>query len=174
MIVRMAALSLVLLSALLLQSVVTPAASIGSVRPDLLLLTVVGLALEDGPGTGVRYGFAAGLTLDLLSGVTSLVGISTLLLMLIGYAVGLLRPYLAGNGIPGQVVVGAAAGAISVLGTGLLQALLGFPDQVFTELAGTALIAAGYAALLSPFVCQAVQAVSRRFPAPSASTAGVR
>ena len=171
MMLRVLALGLVLVTTLLLQAVITPALSVQGVRPDLLLLTVVGLALHDGAGTGVRYGFAAGFCLDLLSGVESLVGLSTLLLLLVGYAVGLGRPYLVRSGMTGEVVVGAAAGATSVLGLRLLKTLLGFPGAELAAVLSSAVVAAGWSALLAPFVCRGVAAVSRRFRLVSTSTA---
>ncbi|MBA2528472.1 MAG: rod shape-determining protein MreD, partial [Euzebyales bacterium] len=51
----------VLLTALLLQTVVLPAVAVAGWRPDLVGLTVVAFALADGPDTGARYGFTAGL-----------------------------------------------------------------------------------------------------------------
>lgn len=60
--------------------------------PDLVLLTVVGLALVYGPVSGSLIGFSAGLLADLAPPADHAAGRYALVLCVIGYLVGLARP----------------------------------------------------------------------------------
>jgi rod shape-determining protein MreD len=60
--------------------------------PDLLLLVVIGLALVYGPVGGCLVGFCAGLLADLAPPSDHAVGRYALVLCLLGYGAGLLRP----------------------------------------------------------------------------------
>jgi cell shape-determining protein MreD len=63
---RVAALAGVIALALLLQTTLLSPLRILGARPDLLLLAVVAVAMASGPVEGAAFGFAAGLTADLL------------------------------------------------------------------------------------------------------------
>lgn len=165
MIARVGMMVLVLMTALLLATVVAPAASFGVWRPDLVALTVVAFALADGAGTGGRYGFAAGLAVDLLSGGTQLVGTAALVLLLVGYATGALRPYVAASGLPGRVAVAGAASAVASLGYGVLAGLLESSGVGGLALLQSAAATGLYNAALAPAVLLPVGALCRRIPA---------
>lgn len=155
----------VLVSVLLLDTVVLPGVTIAGWRPDLVALSVVAFALADGPGAGARYGFAAGLASDLLAGVDALVGLSALVLLLLGHGAGVVRVYLAGTGVLGEMAVGALATAVAVIGYGLLGLLLGAgPLTVATVVEGGA-VSGALNGLLAPFVIRPVRALSRRVSA---------
>lgn len=165
---RLAAMFAVLLTALLLQTVVFAHLSIAGWRPNIVLVTVVAFALADGPPTGMRYGFSAGLATDLLSGA-GLVGLSALVYLVVGYAIGLLRPYVAGTVLTGQVAVAGVAGALAVLAHGVIALLLDVvPFTPSSVLVGAVVIGA-YDALVAPFVFRPVQALSTRLPAGTAT-----
>lgn len=161
---RILALAGVLVVAVLLDTVVLSSMTLGAWRPDLVMLTVMAVALAEGSGAAVRYGFAAGLLVDLLSTGSRLVGTSALVLVLAGYALGVLRPYLAGGGLPARVVAVAAASLVTVLGGTLLDQLL----QVRSAGLGSAVqsgLATGVAhALLTPVVVLPLEALSRLLP----------
>lgn len=163
MIGRLAMLGAVLVVALLLQTVVAPAFSVGGWRPDLLLLTVVGFALSDGPESGARYGFAAGLGADLLSGPGQLVGVSALALLLVGYALGGLRPYLPGTARAGEAVMGAFAGAVTFALTQGLSMLLDVRQLTLGTWLEGILASAVWMALLTPLASRPLALLSRRF-----------
>lgn len=76
----------VILLALLLQSTVLAALPLWGVYPDLILVVVVAFSLLKGPVFGARYGFFAGLGLDLLIG--EMVGLNAVTKMLVGAVVG--------------------------------------------------------------------------------------
>lgn len=164
MVARLAAFGLLLVSALLVQSVWGAALSLWGVRPDLVALTLVGLALAEGPGTGVRYGFLAGLSLDLLAPSPQLVGSSALIFVFVGYAVGTLRRYLIGGQTAAQVTAAAGATASAALARGALRLLLGEPTGDVLEFVWSIVGGAAYAALLAPFVCRVAQRLAERFP----------
>ena len=168
---RMGALGVVLFTALLLQAVVAPAFDVAGWRPDLVLLTVVAFAISDGHATGARYGFAAGLLADLLSGGSQLVGLSALVFLLVGDGIGRFRPYLSGTGRVGEAALGALAGAVSFGLFGGLSLLLDMgtftPLLLLEGLVATAL----WTGLLTPVVTAVVRPVARRFPVAEVPTA---
>lgn len=166
---RVLAMAGVLVLAVLLDTVVLSSLTLGVWRPDLVMLTVMGVALAQGSGAAVRYGFAAGLLVDLLSTSTRLVGTSALVFVLAGYALGVLRPYLAGGGLPARLVAVAATSVVAVLGGTLLDHLL----EVTSAGLGNAVqlgVATGVVhALLTPVVVLPLEALSRLFPGSSGS-----
>lgn len=163
MISRIAAFGAVMFAALLLQTVVAPTFAVGGWRADLLLVTVVGFALADGPATGARYGFTAGLAADLLSGGSALVGLTALVFLLIGDGVGRLRPYLSGTERAGEAATGAVAGAV---GFGISMALSMLLDvrQLGAQTLLEGIVAtAAWTALLTVVLSRPLAALSRRF-----------
>lgn len=162
MIVRLGLMGLVLLTALLLGTVVLGAISFGVWRPDLVVLTVVAFGLAEGAGTGARYGFVAGLVVDLLSAGTHVVGTAALVLLLIGYASGALRPYLSTSGLAGQIGMAASASAVAVAAYGLLGQLLEVDSPSLLGVVQSALATGVYNAVLAPLVLLPVGALSRR------------
>jgi rod shape-determining protein MreD len=167
---RAGALGVVLFTALLLQAVVAPAFDVGGWRPDLVLLTVVAFAIADGHATGARYGFAAGLCADLLSGGSQLVGLTALVFLLVGDGIGRLRPYLSGTGRIGEAALGALAGAVAFGLFGGLSLLLDIgtftPLLLLEGLIATAL----WTALLTPVVTAVLRPIARRFPVAEVPT----
>ena len=164
MILRGVALGLVLVTALLLQTVVAPAVTVAGIPPDLVVVTVLVLAVLEGPGTGMRYGFAAGLALDLLAAGDSLVGTSALVLLAVGYLAGSTRPFLSGSELIGQIIVAAAGSAFVVVAGTLLDLVLGADVGDLLQMVAEALVVAGWAALLAPVVAVLLGRVSRALP----------
>lgn len=168
---RGGALGVVLFTALLLQAVVAPAFGVGGWKPDLVLVTVVALAMADGPATGARYGFVAGLSADLLSGGTALVGINALVFLLVGDGIGRMRQYMVGTGKVGELAMGAVGGAAGFGLAGALSLLLDMqqftPLLLLQGLISTAL----WTALITPLVSRPLRAVSRRYPVAEAAVA---
>jgi rod shape-determining protein MreD len=132
--------------------------------PDLLLLTVLGLALAYGHVGGSLVGFFAGLLADIAPPADHAVGRYALVLCVIGYAAGLAKPesgQLRTAAGPMMVVVGAA------IGTTLLYAGVGslVGDQAGAHVGLVKLVftATLYDLLLAPFVVPLVMALARRF-----------
>ncbi|MFJ5304000.1 rod shape-determining protein MreD [Streptomyces sp. NPDC088350] len=131
--------------------------------PDLLLLTVLGLAMVYGHVTGALIGFGAGLLADLAPPADHAAGRYALVLCVIGYLAGLAKPEngrLKSATGPMAVVVAAAIGAtLLYAGVGALVGdtaarHVGLPSLLFT--------AALYDLLLAPFVVPGVMALARR------------
>lgn len=154
--------AVVLLTALLLQTVVFAGLSVAGWRPDLVLVTVVAFGLAEGPDTGLRYGFAAGLVSDLLSG-GGLVGVGALVLCLVGYTTGSIRPYLSTHLLAGQIAVAAIAGAGAVLAHGVLSRSLGLPQYRVDAVLAGALAIGLYDALVAPLVCRPIALLTERY-----------
>jgi rod shape-determining protein MreD len=121
---RIAVLALVLVAAVVLQTSLLPRLAVAGFRPDLLLLVVTVVALHDGPFAGARVGAGAGLVLDLLL-TDGPFGLSIIVGVTVGYAVGALRPYVASTSPFAPIGLAAAAGAAGTIVYGLVAALLG-------------------------------------------------
>lgn len=161
---------MVLLTALLLGTVVLPGISFGMWRPDLVVLSVVAFALADGSGTGARYGFVAGLTVDVLSTGSQLVGTAALVLLLVGYSCGVARPYLSATGLVGKIALAMAATTLAVLSFGMLSQLLEVSSATPLQALQSALATGLYNVLFAPFVLAAVAALSAKLPVASSVT----
>jgi rod shape-determining protein MreD len=132
--------------------------------PDLLLLTVLGLAISYGHVAGCLIGFFAGLLADLAPPADHAVGRYALVLCVVGYAAGLAKPEngrlrtVAG---PMLVVIGAAI-ATTLLYAGVGN-LVGDTAGAHVGLAKLLFTATAYDLLLAPFVVPLVMAMARRF-----------
>jgi rod shape-determining protein MreD len=132
--------------------------------PDLLLLTVLALALTYGHVGGCLIGFFAGLLADLAPPADHAVGRYALVLCLVGYAAGLAKPdsrQLRTAAGPMLVVIGAAI-ATTVLYAGV-GSLVGDTAGAHVGLAKLVFTATIYDLLLAPFVVPLVMAMARRF-----------
>lgn len=160
MIARAGFLVLVLVTAVLLETVVFAGLAIAGHAPAVVALTVVAVALADGSEAGARYGFVAGLAVDLIAG--GLLGLNAIVLVLVGWAAGASRTYLTGPPVLAQVLVGGAACAAAVAAHGLLAFLLD-PDSVTATGMLRSVLATGlYSAAVAPFVVRPVVAGLRR------------
>lgn len=131
--------------------------------PDLMLLTVLGLALVYGHVGGALVGFGAGLLADLAPPADHAAGRYALVLCLIGYLAGLVKPETGRlKSATGPMVVVAVA----ALGTTLLYAgvgaLVGDTAARHVGLGSLLFTAALYDLLLAPFVVPGVMALARR------------
>ncbi|MFC4503229.1 MULTISPECIES: rod shape-determining protein MreD [Streptomyces] len=131
--------------------------------PDLLLLTVLGLAMVYGHVGGALIGFGAGLLADLAPPADHAAGRYALVLCVIGYLAGLVKPetgQIKSATGPMTVVVGAAIGS-TLLYAGV-GALVGDTAARHVGLTGLLFSAALYDLLLAPFVVPGVMFLARR------------
>src|SRR5438309_10560637 len=105
--------SLLILTALLLQTTLLPHLALFRVAPDLMLVVVICIGLVRGPSSGATAGFAGGMLRDLLLDAPT--GLSALAYVSVGYVVGAIRPYVQSSNIA-VLVVGVFAA--SVVGAG--------------------------------------------------------
>ncbi len=161
--VRSVVTGLALMTAALLQTALFPQLTIAGFRPDLLLLLTAAYGLRAGPVTGTAVGFVAGLLNDLLL-VQPAVGLSAVVLVLVGYAVGLARPYLAVGSVTVPVAVAFATGFVATAGYGLLSRLLGIGGYALELVGEASILVALYNSLLAPPVFTLVGWLVERFP----------
>jgi rod shape-determining protein MreD len=131
--------------------------------PDLLLLTVLGLAMVYGHVGGALVGFGAGLLADLAPPADHAAGRYALVLCVIGYFAGLIKPEngrLKSATGPMTVVVAAAIGS-TLLYAGV-GALVGDTAARHVGLTGLLISAALYDLLLAPFVVPGIMWLARR------------
>ena len=131
--------------------------------PDLMLLVVIGLALVYGPVGGCLVGFAAGLLADLAPPSDHAVGSYALVLCVLGYAAGLIRPpggHIRSVGLPLLVV--AAAAITATLLYAAVGAMVGDTAARHVGMPGLLVTAVVYDVLLAPFVVPGVMALARR------------
>ncbi|MCT2590450.1 rod shape-determining protein MreD [Streptomyces sp. N2-109] len=131
--------------------------------PDLLLLTVLGLAMVYGHTAGALVGFAAGLLADIAPPADHAVGRYALVLCLVGYAAGLTKPDTGQHRsatVP-MLVVASAAISSTLLYAGV-GALVGDGAARHVGLTDLLISATVYDLLLAPFTVPAVMALARR------------
>ncbi|CAL9443899.1 rod shape-determining protein MreD [Streptomyces sp. enrichment culture] len=149
--------------ALVLQVSVLARLHLPGAVPDLLLLTVLGLALVYGHVGGALVGFGAGLLSDLAPPADHAAGRYALVLCVIGYLAGLVKPE---NGrlksASGPLVVVAVAAVGSTLLYAGVGALVGDTAARHVGLPGLLFTAALYDLLLAPFVVPGIMALARR------------
>ena len=115
---RLLALAAILVVAVLVQSTVLAQVRLAGVRPDLLVLAVVAVAMASDATTGAVFGFVAGLVADLLFDLP--VGVSALVYTAVGFAVGTVRVYVTTNHPLVHLLLAGAASLASVWCCGLL------------------------------------------------------
>jgi len=134
----------------------------GSVTPDLVLLTVVALALLNGELVGAVAGFWAGLAADIIPPADHTIGRYALVYCLVGYVCGLGSDSMDRSSVVPFVAV--AAGAL--FGTLLYAAvgmLLGDPRATVAVIARMVPVQVLYDVLASPFVIWGVMRLTRRY-----------
>lgn len=141
--------------------------------PDLMLLVVIGLALVYGPKGGCLVGFGAGLLADLAPPSDHAVGRYALVLCVLGYAAGLLRPESGQirSVLTPLLVVAAAAFAATLLYAGV-GALVGDSAARHVGVGSLLVTSVIYDVLLAPFVVPGVMALARRSIAVPVSSGG--
>ena len=150
--------SLLILTALLLQTTLLPHLALFRVAPDLMLVVVICISLVRGPSSGATAGFVGGMLRDLLLDAPT--GLSALAYVTVGYVVGAIRPYVQSSSVT-VPLIGVFAG--SVVGTAfytMLALLLGVPAQPIDRLAQVILLTGVYNTLLVPFAYPLVRRVA--------------
>ena len=163
---RLAVITTMVVTGLLLQVSILPVVAGGGFVPDLLVVLVVVLALEHGGRTGLWVAAASGLLVDLATSGVPL-GASMLVMVTVAYLVGILRPYLSERADLTTAVLAGILGVLSVLGHGALAALLSTQEPpAAAVVAWSALIVGVFAVLLAPPVLLLVR---RTLDSPDAS-----
>lgn len=163
--VRWLLIGALLVTATIIQLTVLPLLRLPGAVPDLVCVTVVALGLAAGPVRGAAAGFAAGLLLDLVPPADGILGLSAVVLVVVGYLAGLLgadqdRSPLATVGLTALLAAGA------VLGLAMVGGIVIDPRVTWDRIPMLLLTQAAYAAILAPFVVPGVGALWRRVDPP--------
>jgi rod shape-determining protein MreD len=141
---------LLLFAAVFLQVGVLARLGLPGATPDLVLVYVAALAMLRGPLVGSIAGFSAGLLLDLVPPSTGTLGITALLLLIVGYGAG--RFGGDEHAIIRPLMVITVSSAFFVLAYGLISGLLdrrAFVWDTLPLIAGTEIL---YCLILATFV----------------------
>ena len=145
-------------TALLLQSVVFARFELGGAKPELIVMLTVVVASLEGPASGALAGFFGGLAEDFLLNQPK--GITALTLTLLGYAVGLLRSFIATPGPFLPVLLVGGATTVGVVFFGLVRFLLGEPVGTAAYLIRVAVLTGLYNAVLTPLFFPLIRRVA--------------
>jgi rod shape-determining protein MreD len=143
-------LTVVIVTALLLQTTVFADVRLLGARPELMFLLTISFAILEGPASGAITGFAGGMAQDFLLDQPK--GITALTLTLLGYTVGLLRQYIVSPSPVLPVLLVAGGTFFGELFYGLVAFLLGQLDVTTLYLFRVAALSAVYNAILTPLV----------------------
>lgn len=165
--IRVAAFAGLILISLLFKTALLPLFAILSFRPDVLIIMVVAVALAEGPDMGIKLGFAAGLTQDLISGQAALVGLGALVVMAAGYTAGRMRPYIVASERTGSIVLAGSLSAAATLISGLLGKTFGVIEPSVARVLLATVVVGLYSALVAPLVIRPTKWLIKQVPPPS-------
>jgi rod shape-determining protein MreD len=143
-------LTVVVLTALLLQTTVFADVRLLGARPELMYLLTIAFGVLEGPASGAVAGFVGGMAQDFLLNQPK--GITALTLTLLGYSIGMLRQYIVSPSPILPVVLVAIGTFGGVLAYGVISFLLGQLDTSWLYLLRVAALSAVYNAILTPLV----------------------
>ena len=158
---RLLLLAAVLVAAVVIQSTVLARVRLAGVRPDLLVLAVVSVAVATDATTGATFGFLAGLVADLLFDLP--VGVSALVYTAAGFAVGAALVHLGGQRPLGHLALAGAGSLATVWSCGLLLRVFDLSSWGAVARAGPLVALCNLA--LAPFLYPLVWALTERVPA---------
>lgn len=143
-------LTVVVLTALLLQTTVFADIRLLGARPELMFLLTISFGVLEGPASGAVAGFVGGMAQDFLLNQPK--GITALTLTLVGYAVGMLRQYIVSPSPILPVVLVGGGTFVGVLFYGVVSFLLGQLGTSWLYLLRVAALSALYNAILTPLL----------------------
>jgi rod shape-determining protein MreD len=149
-----------IVTALLLQSTVFAQMKLFGVRPELVYLVTILIAILEGPGEGMVVGFAGGLAQDFLLNQPK--GLTALTLTLLGYGVGLLRQYIVSPSPLLPTLLVAVSTAAGVVFYEVVGFLLGQVDQPLTFSLKVPVLTGIYGAVLTPIVYPILRRMEER------------
>lgn len=168
MIGRSVVIGVLLVAAAAIQTAMLPLVSVGGYRPDLLLLLVIAFAVDDGPEVGVRIGFVAGLLTDALL-ATSAIGVSALVMAVVGYAIGSLRRFLSPNSLTAPLLLCFGGSIVATVALGAMAQVLGDAVNSLSLLLTAALVVGVSHTILLPVVLRLTRGIASRFPVEGAA-----
>ena len=150
MVRRVLSLTAVIVTSLLLQSTVFAQVKLLGVRPELMYIVTILMAIIEGPSEGAIVGFAGGMAQDFLLDQPK--GITALTLTLLGYAIGLARQYIVSPSPLLPMILVAVGTFAGVIFYEVVSFLLGQLNDPLLFSLRVAFLAAVYNAVLTPLV----------------------
>ena len=150
MIRRVLSITAVVVTVLLLESTVFSDLKLLGVRPELMYLVTIVVAILEGPREGMVVGFAGGMAQDFLLNQPK--GITALTLTLLGYAAGLARQYVVSSSPLLPTILVAAGTAAGVAFYQIVAFLLGQLEEPLGYAVRVTLLTATYGAILTPLL----------------------
>jgi rod shape-determining protein MreD len=147
---RTVLLTVAVVTALLLQTTVFADVRLFGARPELMFLLTIAFGVLEGPASGAITGFAGGMAQDFLLNQPK--GITALTLVLVGYAIGMLRQYIVSPSPVLPVFLVAGGTFAGVIFYGVVTFLLGQLDTSWVYLFRVAILSALYNAILTPLL----------------------
>jgi len=151
----------IIITALLLQSTVFEQIRLLGVKPELMYLVTILIAVMEGPQEGALVGFAGGMAQDFMLNTPK--GITALTLTLVGYAVGMARQYIVSPSplLPAMLV--AVGTAVGLAFYQIVRLLLGqLPGEPLGYGVKVSLLAALYGAVLTPILYPLLRRLTER------------
>jgi rod shape-determining protein MreD len=147
---RILSLTAVIVTSLLLQSTVFAQVKLLGVRPELMYIVTILMAIIEGPSEGAIVGFAGGMAQDFLLDQPK--GITALTLTLLGYAIGLARQYIVSPSPLLPMILVAVGTFAGVIFYEVVSFLLGQLNDPLLFSLRVAFLTAVYNAVLTPLV----------------------
>lgn len=151
----------VLLLAFLIQVTLLSRLGLPGATPDLLVVSVVAVALAMGPIQGAFAGFLAGAIIDVSPPADTVAGVNSIVYLAIGFLAGYIVE-TRDRTVVGMIAIAAIGCAAAVLGTAALDAMLGSPRVLWDSVPLVALTSALYGALLAPLMIPLLAWLTRK------------
>lgn len=151
----------VLFLAFLIQVTLLSRLGLPGATPDLLVVSVVAIALAMGPIQGAFAGFLAGAIIDVSPPADTVVGVNSIVYLAIGFVAGYIID-TRDRTVPGMIAITAIGCAAAALGTAALDAMLGSPRVLWDAVPLIALTSAAYGALLAPLMIPLLAWLTRK------------
>jgi rod shape-determining protein MreD len=145
---RTLSLTVIIITAILLQTTVFADVRLLGAKPELLYLVTILIALMVGSAPGAAAGFACGMSEDFLLNQPK--GITALTLTLLGYSVGLASQYIVTQSALVPVIFVAIGTFAGVIFNRVVALLLGQAETSALFVVRIALLSALYNAILTP------------------------
>lgn len=150
-----------LVVAAILQVAVLSRLGLPGATPDLVLVTVVALALALGPLVGAVSGFVGGVLVALAPPFAGPLGVNAIVYLVIGLVVAGLVDR-RDRTVPLTIALVAGSVALATVVIAAVDALLGRPEVPWHHLFSLVLTTAAYAAILAPAVVPGIAWLARK------------
>lgn len=150
-----------LLLASLIQVTLLSRLGLPGATPDLVVVTVVAVALAMGPIQGAFAGFLAGAIIDVSPPSDTVVGVNSIVYLAVGFVAGYVVD-TRDRSVPGMIAIAALGCGAASLGTAILDAMLGSPRVLWETVPTITLTSALYGALLAPFVIPVMEWLTKK------------